>query len=102
MALVLALRATRGNLLYVCDRLSVYEGWHAKAWQTTKKPRADMDLWREIQREVKPQTRAVLVLWTESHIEEKDCPDTLAARFFCFRQRCGGSGSEGKENGGER
>ena len=45
-AFLMALRSTAHNLIYVCDRKSVYDGWHGQAWMA--RHLEDVDLWRQV------------------------------------------------------
>ena len=82
-AFVLALRSTRNNLTYICDRKSVYDGWHGRAWKTTHL--ADTDLWRQVAAAADLTRRVVLVVWMESHqADEPGSELTKEQRFFIY------------------
>ena len=79
-AFLMALRSTCHNVIYVCDRRSVYDGWHSQAWKA--KHLEDSDLWREVPHAAAGQSRAVLVLWTESH--QDDGALAQAQQYYAF------------------
>ena len=83
-AFLMALRCTAHNLIYVCDRRSVYDGWHAQAWNSMHL--AESDLWRQVPEAAVVHKRVVLVMLMESHqgVEHSEEVGTEARTYFTY------------------